>query len=570
MRWSKYFLYTLKETPKEAEIISHIYLIRAGFIRKLASGIYNYMPIFLRTLKKLEKIIREELDKKGAIELLMPVVLPAELWKESGRWYKYGKELWRIKDRKDAEFALGPTHEEIITHIVRTEVSSYRDLPLNLYQIQTKVRDEIRPRFGLMRAREFIMKDGYSFHSSWESLNETYNDMYEAYSNIFKRCGLYFKVVEADTGNIGGSDSHEFMVLADTGEDKIANCKSCDYAANVEKAYTKFNEVIVEDKKPLELIETPDKKSIDELEEFLNLPPEKFMKAFLVEDEEGILYMFLIRGDYEINEAKINNIIGKPWKMATFEALKEANIIEGYAGPIGANLDKVKIFVDYSVRTIVDGITGANKQNYHYKGFYWDRDLPENIEWVNIHVVKPADKCPICGGELEIIRGIEVGHIFKLGTKYSESMKAYYKDKDGKEKPFIMGCYGIGVTRVIQAAIEQNHDENGIIWTKELAPFLIDLILLDLKDEETRNFADNLYKELTDKGFEVIYDDRDARAGFKFKDADLIGFPIHIIIGKKNLKQGLIEIKNRQTQERVKVKVEDFWKALEDILQNIR
>jgi len=568
MKWSNYYIKTLKESPNDAEIASHKLLIRAGMIKKLASGLYSYLPLFVKTLRKVENILREELENKNAIELLMPVILPAELWKESGRWDQYGKELWRVFDRKDGEFALAPTHEEVITSIVRNELTSYKELPKNLFQIQTKVRDEIRPRFGLMRAREFVMKDGYSFHASKESLDVTYQDMYEAYTNIFNRCGLKFKTVEADTGAIGGSDSHEFMVLAESGEDEIASCTSCDYAANVEKATTIF-ETVKATNKELEKVETIDIKTIEELESFFKIDKSNFVKSVIVKDEEEKIYLFLVRGDYDVNEIAINNEVNKAWDFAEDKDIEKAfGCVKGYIGPVNIS-EEIIVVADNSIKSIEAGICGSNKANYHLSNFNYSRDLADNVTYKNIIKVKADDNCPRCSGKLEIMRGIEVGHIFKLGNKYSESMGAKFKNENARDVAFEMGCYGIGVSRVVQSAIEQNNDEYGIKWTKELAPFLINVIALDMKKEETATFSTKVYEELKSKGYDVIFDNRNERAGFKFKDAELIGFPINVIIGARGLKDGTVELKNRQTNEKITINKDDIIIEVEKMIETI-
>ena len=569
MRLSRYLAPTLKEDPKEAEIISHKYLIRGGFIRKVAAGIYDFLPLGLRVIRKIENIVREEMDRAGALEILMPMVIPAELWKESGRWDVYGKELLRFKDRHDREFCLGPTHEEVVTDIVRREVRSYKQLPLNLYQIQTKFRDEPRPRFGLMRGREFIMKDAYSFDADWEGLDKSYNAMYEAYSRIFKRCGLEFRVVEADTGNIGGTDSHEFMVLAETGEDEIVSCPSCGYAANVERAdFMTDYEISDEEEKPLEKVHTPDRRTIEEVSEYLNVSPEKMIKTLVYSTDKGEVVV-LVRGDFDVNEVKVKNAVGANWIQ-----LAEPEVIEkitgapvGFAGPV--NLDFDNILIDRSVLSVKNGVTGANEKDYHFVNVNPGRDFSVPEERVmNLRLPVKGDRCPRCGAELEFSRGIEVGHIFKLGTKYSEAMKATFLDRDGKEKPFIMGCYGIGVTRVAAAAIEQNHDENGIIWPITIAPFEVIIIPTNWDKEEVRETAEKIYEELIEAGIEVIIDDREERAGFKFKDADLIGYPFKIVVGERGLKKGVVEIKSRRGDISEEVEIKRVAKRMIELVEN--
>ncbi len=547
MRLSRYLAPTLKEDPKEAEIVSHKYLIRGGFIRKVAAGIYDFLPLGLRVVRKIENIVREEMDRAGALEVLMPMVIPAELWQESGRWDIYGKELLRFKDRHGRDFCLGPTHEEVVTDIVRREVRSYKQLPINLYQIQTKFRDEPRPRFGLMRGREFIMKDAYSFDADWEGLDKSYQAMYEAYSRIFKRCGLEFRVVEADTGNIGGKDSHEFMVLAETGEDRIVSCPRCGYAANVERAdFMTDYPVDEEEEKPLEKVATPGQRTIEEVSSFLGVPPQKMIKTLVYSTDKGEVVV-LIRGDFDVNEIKVKNLLGANWiQLADEETIRKiTGAPVGFAGPVGLKFDN--ILIDRSVVAIRNGVTGANEKDYHYVNVNPGRDFPvPEDRVVNLRMPVDGDRCPRCGTKLEFYKGIEVGHIFKLGTKYSEAMNATFLDRDGKEKPFIMGCYGIGVTRVAAAAIEQNHDENGIIWPITIAPFEVVVIPTNWDKEEVREAAEKLYEELKKLGIEVILDDREERAGFKFKDADLIGYPFKVVVGERGLKKGVVEFKSRR------------------------
>ena len=570
MRYSRYFIPTLKEVPAEAEIISHKLMLRAGMIRKLASGLYTYLPLGLRAIRKVEAIVREEMDRAGAIELLMPIVQPAELWKESGRWEQYGKELLRIKDRHGREFCLGPTHEEVITDIVRKHIRSYRDLPINLYQIQTKFRDEIRPRFGLMRAREFIMKDAYSFSATEESLDAIYQAMYKAYCNIFERCGLDFRPVEADTGTIGGHASHEFMVLADTGEDDIACCTSCSFAANTELAQvtTKANEPepFRQGTQELKKVNTPGQKSVDEVTRFLDKKAKDLVKTliFLADDRPVAA---LVRGDHELNEIKLKKVLqADRLEMAdadTVEKITGAPV--GFAGPLGLS-SKVKVVADTSVAFMKDFVAGANEKDAHFVGLNWKRDI-DPPETHDIRVITPDDPCPRCGGQIEIKRGIEVGHIFKLGTKYSEAMGATFLDSNGKEKPIIMGCYGIGIGRTVAAAIEQNHDDRGIIFPSPIAPFQVIISVINVKDKDMMAHAQGIYDGLCKKGFDVLLDDRDERPGVKFKDSELIGIPIRVTIGKKAVKEGLVEITSRRTMKTEFVKVEDAGKEIETLLE---
>ncbi len=546
MRYSQYFIPTVKETPSDAEVISHQLMLRAGMIRKLAAGVYNYLPLGLRSIRKVENIVREEMNRAGAIELLMPTVQPSELWQESGRWEQYGKELLRFKDRKDTEFCLGPTHEEVITDLVRREVKSYRQLPINLYQIQGKFRDEIRPRFGLMRGREFIMKDAYSFDVDEKAADTSYDKMYQAYRRIFERCGLRFRAVEADTGSIGGSYSHEFMVLAESGEDAIVSCTACDYAANVEKAEARQTGAADHaEARPLEKVATPDKKSIEDVAGFLDVHASALVKTLvLLADNEPIVV--LLRGDHELNEIKLKNLLGCDLlEMAGDDVvLKVTGAPTGFAGPVGIG---VKIIADLAVQGMKNFVTGANSKDLHLKNVNLERDFTASV-FADIRNVVLGDSCPRCaGGTLEMWRGIEVGHVFKLGTKYSKAMKATYLDADGKEQIIFMGCYGIGIGRTVAACIEQNHDENGIIFPLPIAPFHCIISALNMKEEPVRDCSEAIYAQLAAAGVEVLLDDRDERPGFKFKDADLIGIPLRIVVGAKNLAEGKVELKDRKT-----------------------
>jgi len=570
MRFKNYYVPTLKEDPADAEVISHKLLVRAGLIRKLTSGIYSFLPLGLRTLKKITQIVREEMDRAGCLEVMLPVVQPAELWQESGRWDFYGKELLRFKDRNMRDFCLGPTHEEVITDLIRHEIRSYRQLPINLYQIHTKFRDEIRPRFGLMRCREFIMKDGYSFDRDDEGAEKSYFEMYNAYKRIFQRIGLRFRAVEADTGQIGGSFSHEFMVLADTGEDTIVVCTSCEFASNIEKAEVKIK---LNEKESLEVVPeieevfTPNKHTVDEVAEFLNVDKSKIIKTllYIIENEP---VAFLIPGTRELNEAKVKSALGVvELRMATHEEVKEWSGCEvGFAGPL--KLKVKRIYADNTLLHKKDLVCGANKKDYHLIHVDMDRDVKVD-SYLDLVNIEETDPCPRCGGKLKFLKGIEVGHVFKLGTKYSKAMNATFIDEDGKEKYMVMGCYGIGVSRIIAAAIEQNHDENGIIFPPSIAPFEIIILTLDLKDSKVLETSESLYKFLLNKNIDVIWDNRDLRAGFKFKDADLIGFPIQIIVGKKGVAQGIVEIKNRKTNEKLNISISEFKEKFEQIRQNI-
>jgi prolyl-tRNA synthetase len=561
MLYSRYFIPTVKETPSDAEVISHQLMLRAGMIRKLAAGIYNYLPLGLRSIRKFEAIVREEMNKADAIEMLMPSVQPAELWQESGRWQFYGKELLRFKDRKDNEFCMGPTHEEVITDMVRREIKSYRQMPVNFYQIQTKFRDEIRPRFGLMRGREFIMKDAYSFDCDSASADQSYEKMYNAYMRIFERCGLNFRAVEADTGTIGGSSSHEFMVLADSGEDAIVSCDSCRYAANVEKAEVRIlsKPVVPESLQKLEIRSTPDKKSISEVAEFLGVQVDATIKALVCTNGDGLFAMALLRGDHDLNEIKLKNAMG--WddiRMATDEEIVSAcDAPAGFLGPVGIK-NGLPLLADLAVESMADCVTGANKPDMHYIGTTPGRDF--SVErYADLRNVVAGDACPRCdSGRLEMWRGIEVGHVFKLGTKYSEKLGSTYLDTDGKEQTIVMGCYGIGIGRTVAAAIEQNHDENGIIFPIPLAPFHCSVVALNPgKDTGVLAEAEEIYFRLEKLGIEVLFDDRDERPGVKFKDNDLIGIPLRIVVGSKGLAEGKVELKSRNTGEVLLLPIEE-------------
>ncbi len=548
MRYSQYFLNTVRETPADAEVVSHKLMIRAGMIKKVAAGIYNYLPFGLRAIRKVEQIVREEMNRAGAIELLMPSVTPAELWQESGRWRQYGKELLRFKDRKEAEFCLGPTHEEVVTDIVRREVKSYRQLPLNLYQIQTKFRDEIRPRFGLMRGREFIMKDAYSFDLDDAGADAAYEKMYQAYRRIFKRCGLKFRAVEADSGAIGGSFSHEFMVLADSGEDAIVSCDSCEYAANVEKAELSFDGTTPAPSEELGRVQTPDQKSIAEVAAFLKVGPDRLVKTLIVETDRGELVAALVRGDRELNLVKLGNVLDCDWVELADDAkvLAATGGPAGFAGPVGL---KIPIYADLEIQGMADFVVGANEKDVHLTGVNLGRDF-DVTRFADLRQAEAGDPCPRCGGRLETWRGIEVGHVFKLGTKYSESMNATVLDEQGQERTLIMGCYGIGIGRTVAAAIEQNHDDNGIIWPMPIAPFQVLITLVNPKDDAVRSAGEALYDELQKRGIEVLLDDRDERPGSKFKDADLIGIPLRVTVGARALAEGNLELQQRRSGER--------------------
>lgn len=562
MRLSKMYVRTLREVPAEAEIPSHILLLRTGMIRKLASGIYGFMPLGWRSLHKIENIIREEMDKSGAQEILMSAIQPAELWEESGRWSAYGPELWRIKDRNGRDFCLGPTHEEIFTDIVRDGVSSYRQLPLNLYQIQHKYRDEARPRFGLMRSREFIMKDAYSFDKDQEGLDKSYDDMYDAYTRIFTRCGLTFRPVEADSGAIGGNASHEFTALSEVGESDIAYCESCSMAANVEKAACRDAEPSPESEAMLELqeVHTPGTKTIEEVAGFLNIDKTKTIKALLFEkyDEDGKADGYVaafVRGDRDLNMIKLVNALNIPEHAIAFadESKLEAAIgaVGGFTGPIG--LHDCTVVVDSELVGLKNLCAGACKLDHHILNVNYGRDYEGDIV-TDLKVLKEGDPCPVCGAPIKHTRGIEVGQVFKLGTKYSKAMNATYKDENQQDHPLVMGCYGIGVSRTLAAVIEQHHDEDGIIWPVSVAPYHAIVTLVKPKDEEQAKVAEEIYQSLLTAGVEAVIDDRDERPGVKFKDADLLGFPIRITVGKR-AGEGIVEYKLRRDSEKSELSV---------------
>lgn len=547
MKASQFFISTLKEAPAEAELASHKLMLRAGLIKRTASGLYSWMPMGLRVLRKVERIVREEMNRAGAVELLMPAVQPAELWQESGRWTFYGKELLRLKDRHERDFCVGPTHEEVITDIVRNEIKSYKQLPVNFYQIQTKFRDEVRPRFGVMRAREFVMKDAYSFHADFASLQTTYQGMYDAYCRIFDRLGLVYRPVAADTGSIGGTGSHEFQVLAESGEDVIAYCPDSDFAANVELAPT----LPVTAARPsaaeeLSKIHTPNVKTIAELAEFLQIPAARTLKSIAVEGEQaGEVVLLLLRGDHEFNDIKAEKLAGvkSPLTMAAPEAVQAAfGASGGSLGPVGF---AGKVYADYAVQNLADMVIGANQDDYHYRGFNFGRDAAEP-EFVDLRNVLEGDASPDGKGVLKLARGIEVGHVFQLRRKYSEAMNATVLDQNGKAIVMEMGCYGIGVTRIVAAAIEQNNDERGIIWTRTMAPF--DAVIVPMnyhKSETVRRAADKLYAELLAAGVDVLLDDRDERAGVLLADSELLGIPQRVVIGDRGLVEGVVEYQQR-------------------------
>lgn len=601
MYYSKLLIPTLREDPGEAEVISHRLMMRAGMIRRLAAGIYNYLPLGYRVLRKIENIIREEMERAGAQEVLLPMVLPAELWKETGRWEEYGKELLRLKDRNEREFCLGPTHEEVVTDLIRREVKSYRQLPINIYQIQTKFRDEIRPRFGLMRGREFIMKDAYSFDMDEAGAEISYRKMYEAYMNIFRRCGLVFKPVEAETGLIGGSFSHEFMVLAKTGEEAIASCDTCDYAANMEKAEARVAagfslrsqtedrspkspppfpspfegegngggaerrllplevgtdlQVCPSEAQPLEKRVTPGKKSVEDVAAFLGVTPQKLVKTLIVRGGDRVVAA-LLRGDHELHETKLAKFLSSSdvQLLTTAEVEDVTGAPSGFSGPVG--LKGLPVIADLSIRNMVNFVVGGNERDVHFTNVNLFRDFSPD-QFIDIRKVKEGDGCPRCdAGKLIIVRGIEVGHTFKLGTKYSEAMGATYLDEHGRPQYIIMGCYGIGVGRTMAAAMEQHHDKDGIIWPSSIAPFRVTIIPVNMESEKVSDVSETIHKGFEEKGVEVLLDDRDERAGVKFKDADLIGIPYQVIVGDRGVKRGIVEIKNRATIEVKEVEIE--------------
>lgn len=567
MKQSKMLIPTLREVPADAEIKSHQLLLRAGFMRQNASGIYSYLPLAKRVLQKVEQIVREEMDNSGAVELLMPALQAAELWQESGRWYTYGPELMRLHDRNNREFALGATHEEVITSLVRDEVKSYKRLPLSLYQIQTKFRDEKRPRFGLLRGREFIMKDGYSFHASQESLDETYNDIFQAYQNIFSRCGLNFRAVIADSGAMGGKDTHEFMVLSDVGEDTIAYSDTSSYAANIEMApvvvqYEKKDEVL----KDMEKVFTENQKTISEVSAFLDVTADNCIKSLLFKVDEKYV-LVLVRGDHEVNDIKLKNIYqAGVVELAEADETKEVlGCSVGSLGPVA--ISGVEVIADHAVKAIVNGVCGANEENYHYINVNPERDFTVS-RYEDLRFIQEGDPSPDGQGRILFAKGIEVGHVFKLGTRYSEAMNAVYLDENGKTKPFIMGCYGIGVSRTMAAIAEQFNDDKGLIWPVSVAPFDLHLVAVNMKDETQAALAEKLYEQFKQNSLDVLLDDRQERPGVKFADSDLIGLPIRVTVGKK-AGEGIVEVKVRKTGEMFEVHKDDLMDKLTSILETL-
>lgn len=573
MRVTQTLIPTLREIPADADTISHQLLLRAGMVRKVAAGVYTLLPLGYRVVQKIEQIVREEMNRADGVEMLLPIIQPAELWYESGRWYVYGPELFRLKDRHNRDFCLGPTHEEVFTDLVRQEVKSYRQLPLLLYQIQNKYRDERRPRFGLLRGREFIMKDLYSFDKDEEGLEISYRKMYDAYTRIFTRCGLTFRAVEADTGAIGGSDTHEFVVLADTGEAEIVYCTSCDYAADVEKAPCKTGgKTPCEDEmKEYELVATPGARTIEEVAEYLDVPPERIIKTLLYQADRELIAV-LVRGDHHANEIKIKNFLG----VNQLEALEENESEEkyglplGYVGPI--NLKEkgvVKILADEEIRHLRNAVAGANRSGFHYRYVNSERDFMVD-NYGDFRVAVEGDPCPSCNQPLKKRRGIEVGQIFKLGTKYSKAMGATVLDEHGNEIPIVMGCYGIGITRTMAAAVEQGHDEDGIIWPVDIAPFEVVVMTVNQRDSLQTDIAEKIYQDLKNAGIDVIYDDRNERPGVKFKDADLIGYPIRLVVGNRTIEENLVEIKVRSTGEITYKEKKEAVDYIQHILNKLR
>ena len=560
MRMSKMLISTLKEVPSDAEITSHQLMMRAGMIKKMASGVYNQLPMGLRVFNKIQNIIREEMNAKGAQEILCAGLIPSELWKESGRWDVMGPEMFRLNDRNDRSYCMGPTHEEVFTDIIRQEINSYKQLPLNLYQIQAKYRDERRPRFGVMRTKTFTMKDAYTFDIDQEGLDKSYQDMFEAYTNIFRRCELENSPVQADSGAMGGSASAEFMVKSEVGEDEIVFCSGCDYAANIEKAISVNHEACDEDIKELKEVHTPGVTTIDELSKFFNIEEGKFGKT-LIYYADGKSVAVVVRGDREVNETKVTNAIGGAieFELASESTIKEVTNAEvGFAGPIGIKTDY--LLIDKEVADQKNIIIGANKTDYHIENANYGRDFEGIVG--DFRNVEEGDKCTKCGSALEVARGVEVGHIFKLGTKYSESMGATYLDKNGKSQPIVMGCYGIGVERTAAAVIEQHHDENGIIWPLSIAPYHVVVVPVNMKKEEQVDAAEKIYNELKDMGVEVLLDDRDERIGFKFKDSELIGIPMRITVGK-DITDGKVEFKLRAESDKEVINLDEIKSKIE-------
>jgi prolyl-tRNA synthetase len=569
MRFSDIFVPTLKEDPAEAEIASHKLLFRAGMLRKVAAGIYSFLPMGKRVLDKVERIVREEMDRIGAQEVLLPALQPSELWEASGRWAEYGPEMMRLQDRGGRDFCLGPTHEELITDLVMKEVRSYRQLPLTLYQIQVKFRDEIRPRFGLLRAREFLMKDAYSFHTDKAGLQKTYEDMSSAYSRIIERCGLEYRIVEAASGLIGGKVSQEFMVIADAGEDTVLFCDDCRYSANQEMARTKEEEI----DKPADAgkasnarkVATPGHSTVEEVSRFLEVDPEKIVKTLIYRVDSGLVAV-LVRGDTELNEVKLADTSGSSdIRFMTEEDFKDhSQLIPGFVGPVG--LKDIPVYADQMIRNMEDFVVGANEKEAHLVDVNWDVDFDID-RWGDFHVTGPGERCPCCEGSLKEAKGIEIGHVFQLGTKYSEAMKAFYLDENGSLQPYIMGCYGIGVSRLMAAVIEQFHDERGIIWPYSVAPYQVVIIPVNWEIDEQRQVGEQIYNRVLGAGLEVLIDDRKVSPGVKFAEADLIGFPLQVVVGKRGLERGIVEVKHRLGLEKEEIEI---TKAAERIISLVR
>lgn len=567
---SRLYSPTLREIPADAVVVSHQYMLKAGMMRKISNGLYAFLPLAWRSIRKIEDIIREEMAKIGCQEIMMPIVQPAELWQETGRWAVFGPEMFKLKDRHDHEYCLGPTHEELITALTRMDTSSYKQLPVSLFQIQNKYRDEKRPRFGLMRSREFIMKDAYTFDADEEGLDKQYKLMYDAYTRIFTRCGLHFRPVIADTGAIGGSGSHEFEVIADAGEADIVYCTSCDFAANVEAVQPKAVSQHIHNDKEKELVSTPGQHTIEMVCEYLHAPVSQSIKAVVYKLDDKVV-LAMVRGDHEVNEVRLQNIyhavnVG----MASDEDLKACGLTAGYISPIGLKTsDKFDIVVDASVMEMEDACCGGNQKDMHYIQVNPKRDFP-NVRVDTIRLIDTHDVCPVCGGHIEMKKGIEVGQVFKLGTKYSEALGCNFLDQNGKSHPMVMGCYGIGVTRTVAASIEQNHDEDGIIWPINIAPYEAVIVPFNTKDEEVMKAAKELYEALNTSRDEIVLDDRKGRAGPKFKDADLIGYPVRVTIGKKLKENGTVEIKIRRTGEVIEVPFAEAAEKVNSVLNSLR
>ena len=568
MRQSRTLIPTLREVPADAEAKSHQLLLRAGFIRQNTSGVYSYMPLANKVIHKIQSIVREEMEKINAVEMLMPALQQAETWQESGRWYTYGPELMRLKDRHGREFALGATHEEVITSIVRDEVKSYKRLPLTLYQIQSKFRDEKRPRFGLLRGREFIMKDAYSFHSSAESLDETYNDMYQAYTNVFTRCGLNFRPVIADSGAMGGKDTHEFMALSDVGEDTIAYSDQSSYAANIEMAEVKEAGAGEQaEMKELQEVHTPSVKTIEEVAAFLGISPSDCVKSMLMK-ADGRFVLVLTRGDHEVNDIKVKNLLqAETIEFASAEEVAEITGTEpGFVGPVGLDRE-IEIFADFAVKAMANAAAGANKTDYHYQNVNISRDV-HNVTFADLRLIQEGDPSPDGNGTIRFAKGIEVGQVFKLGTRYSEAMDATYLDENGRAQPMLMGCYGIGISRTLSAIVEQHHDDKGLIWPLEVTPYDLHILALNMKNDAQVQLAEKLYEEFKANGYDVLFDDRAERAGVKFADSDLIGLPIRITVGKR-ADEGVVEVKIRKTGESFEVAAEELLDFIEKQVKSL-